>query len=60
MMQQISMYFLVLSVIFLLRYVFAFLIRFKDEDPKPMEVNKISEVLLYLASAYVITYLIVI
>jgi hypothetical protein len=54
------MYFLVLSVVFSLRYVFAFLIRFKDEDPKPMEVNKISEVLLYLESAYIITYLIVI
>lgn len=59
-MQQISLYFLVLSVLFLLRHLFAFFIRFKDDDPKPIEVNKINEVLLYLTTAYIISYIIVI
>ena len=60
MMNQISLYFLVLSIIFLLRFTFEFLIRFRDENPKPMELNKIREALLYPAISYVITFLIVI
>ena len=57
-MKQISLYFFVLSIIFLTRFIFEFLIRFREEAPKPMEITKINEVVIYIAISYIITYLI--
>lgn len=58
MLKQIEIFLFILSSIYLLRFVIEFLVRFKDEVPKPMEISNVNQVFIYLAVAYVITYLI--
>lgn len=57
-MQIASIFFFILSIIFLLRYVVEFFIMLRAENPKPLTINKITEVLLYIAVSYIITFLI--
>jgi len=55
-----SIYFFILSIIFLLRYVGEFLLALRDENPKPMAINKMIEIFIYISVSYVITFLITI
>lgn len=57
---MISIFFFILSIIFLLRYVGEFLLALRDENPKPMAINKIIEIFIYISVSYVITFLITI
>lgn len=56
MLIKIELFLFILSVIFSLRFVIEFFVRFKDENPKPMEISKTNQVFLYLAISYIITY----
>ena len=58
MMKIASIFFFVLSTIFLLRYVSEFLLALRAENPKPITINKVTEVLIYIAVSYIITFLI--
>lgn len=60
MIKMISIFFFILSIIFLLRYVGEFLLALRDENPKPMAINKIIEIFIYISVSYVITFLITI
>lgn len=53
-----SIYFLILSIVFLLRYIVGFILRMRDENPQPMEINKVTEIFIYIAVSYIITFLI--
>jgi hypothetical protein len=55
----INVFFLVLSVIFLLKFIFEFIIKLKDEDPTPMSINKTDQWLLLLTISYIITNIII-
>lgn len=59
-MKIASIFFFILSIIFLLRYVVEFFIMLRDENPKPMGINKATEIFIYVAVSYVITFLITI
>ena len=49
----------VLSITFLvLRFVFELVAKFTDENPEPINVGKTERIFIYIALAYIITYLI--
>jgi hypothetical protein len=58
MLSQIKVYFLVLSLIFLLKFIFQFVSKLRDENPKAMEVSKTEVIFIYLSLAYIITFII--
>jgi hypothetical protein len=57
-LQQIKIFLLVLSCIFTLKYVLMFLFNFKQTEPKPIVIDKVSLVFLYVALSYIITFFI--
>jgi hypothetical protein len=60
MIKVISIFFFIFSIIFLLRYAIEFFITLRDENPKPMTINKVTEIFIYVSVAYIITFLITI
>ena len=59
MIKQIETFLLVLSLVYLLRFAIEFLLKLRDENPKPIEITKVNQVFIYLAISYVITFIIV-
>jgi hypothetical protein len=57
--QQIKEFFFVLSIIYSLKFVFEFLMRFREENPEPIEIHKVDKVFLYFTTAYIITYILI-
>lgn len=55
-----SIFFFVFSIIFLLRYAIEFIIMLRDDNPKPMTINKVTEIFIYVSVSYIITFLITI
>jgi len=58
MIKQIEIFLLVLSLVYLLRFAIEFLLKLRDENPKPIEIAKVNQVFIYLAISYVITFII--
>jgi hypothetical protein len=59
MINEIKLFLVVLSLIFTLRFVFQFVIKLFQENPEPLIINKNEKVLLHLAIAYIITYILI-
>jgi hypothetical protein len=59
MINEIKIFFLILSVVFTLRFIVEFIVKLYQEEPVPMKINKINEVFLYLSLSYIITSIIV-
>ena len=59
MINEIKIFFLILSVVFTLRFVVEFIVKLYQEEPVPMKINKVNEVFLYLSLSYIITSIIV-
>ena len=59
MINEIKIFFLILSVVFTLRFRVDFIVKLYQEEPVPMKINKINEVFLYLSLSYIITSIIV-
>ncbi len=57
MIKAISIFFFIFSIIFLLRHIGEFLLMLRDENPRPMSINKVTEIFIYAAVAYVVTFL---
>lgn len=58
MIRHIEIYLLVLSSVYLFKFVIEFILKLKDENPKPIEISKINQIFIYLAISYVITFII--
>lgn len=58
MLQEIKVFLFILSLIFTLRFVFEFVIKFFQDEPAPIEINKYEVVFIYISLAYIITFLI--
>ncbi len=56
--KTIELYLFILSIIFTLRFIIEFFVRFKEENPKPMVIDTPNRIFLYLAISYIITFLI--
>jgi hypothetical protein len=59
MINEIKMFFLVLSFVYSLRFILEFIIKLIQEEPVPMKINKVNEVFLYLSVSYIITSIII-
>jgi hypothetical protein len=58
MIKAISIFFFILSIIFILRYVIEIFLAIRSEEPRPININKIIEVFLYISISYILTFLI--
>lgn len=56
MIKTASIFFLIFSIIFLLRHMIEFIMMLRDDNPKPMAINKATEIFIYIAVAYIITF----
>jgi len=59
MMEQIKLYLFVLSVIYSLRFLVAFVIRLTQENPEQMKLSKVEDTLLLFSLSYIITYFLI-
>jgi hypothetical protein len=59
MINEIKLFLFVLSIVFELKFIAEFLFRLTIENPTPLEVKEIEKIFLYLASAYIITYILI-
>ena len=56
MINKIEIFLLVLSCVFLLKFVIEFLIQLKEENPKSITLSNIERILFHLTISYIITY----
>jgi hypothetical protein len=57
MMQQIKLFFFVLSIIYLSKFIVEFTIKLFQENPEPMSLTKIEQTIQLAALSYIITYI---
>lgn len=55
-MQEIKLYLLILSMVFLLKYVIDFGLKLMSNNTTPVTISKVEGICLYLSISYVITY----
>ena len=58
MIKAISVFLFILSIVFILRYVVEIFLAIRSDVPKPININKVIEVFLYLSISYILTFLI--
>jgi hypothetical protein len=58
-MTEIKIFLLVLSILYSMKFVLQIVIRMTQENPEPMNNNKVEESLLYFAVSYIITYFLI-
>jgi hypothetical protein len=56
-MQQIKLFFFVLSIIYLSKFIVEFTIKLFQENPEPMSLTKIEQIIQLVALSYIITYI---
>ncbi len=59
MINEFKLFLLVLSLIFTLGFVFEFVFKLFQENPEQINITKTEKVLLHIASAYIITYILI-
>jgi len=59
MINELKLFLLILSLIFILRFVFEFVFKLFQENPEQIKINKTENVLLHVATAYIITYILI-
>jgi hypothetical protein len=55
-MSEIKIFLFVLSIIYSLRYVFEFVMKFTTDNVEPIKISKIESYLLLFSISYIITY----
>jgi len=58
MINNIELYILVLSIVFVLRFISEFIIKLFITSAEPLSINKYEKVILYFVISYIITYII--
>lgn len=56
-MQQFKLFLFILSVIYLSKFVIEFIIKLFQENPEPMSLTKIEQIIQLVALSYIITYI---
>jgi len=59
MINNIELYILILSPVFILRFLFEFIIKLLVTSAEPLSINKYEKIILYFAVSYIITYIII-
>lgn len=50
---------LILSIIYMVRYLGEFIVKLLQDNPEPLEISKTETVFLYVAISYIITYILI-
>ena len=58
-MEQIKLFFFVLSIVYSLRIIVEFGMKLTQEDPEPMKLKKFEEALQIVSLSYIITYILI-
>ena len=57
MMQQIKLFFFVLGILYLTKFLLEFIVKLFQENPEPMSLTKIEQIIQLVALSYIITYI---
>ena len=58
-MEQIKLFFFVLSIVYSLRIIVEFGMKLTQENPEPMKLTKIEQALQIVSLSYIITYILI-
>jgi hypothetical protein len=58
-MEQIKLFFFVLSIVYSLRIIVEFGMKLTQEEPEPMKLTKLEEALQIVSLSYIITYILI-
>ena len=56
-MYQIKVFLFVISILFSMRLIAEFTIKLFQDNPEPLVLSKIEQVLIYFAASYIITFI---
>lgn len=59
MMQQIKLFFFVLGILYLTKFLLEFIVKLFQENPEPMKLSNVEQIILLVASSYIITYILI-
>ena len=57
MMYQIKLFFLILSIIYILRFLVELVIKLNQDDAEPIELSKVEQIAQLISISYIITYI---
>ena len=57
MMLQIKLFFFVLGILYLTKFLLEFIVKLFQENPEPMKLSNVEQIILLVASSYIITYI---
>ena len=57
MMQQIKLFFFVLGILYLTKFLLEFIVKLFQANPEPMKLSNVEQIILLVASSYIITYI---
>ena len=57
MMQQIKLFFFVLGILYLTKFLLEFIVKLFQESPEPMKLSNVEQIILLVAFSYIITYI---
>ena len=57
MMQQIKLFFFVLGILYLTKFLLEFIVKLFQESPEPMKLSNVEQITLLVSSSYIITYI---
>ncbi len=57
MMQQIKLFFFVLGILYLTKFLLEFIVKLFQENPEPMKLSNVEQIVLLVAFSYIITYI---
>lgn len=57
MMLQIKLFFFVLGILYLTKFLLEFIVKLFQENPEPMKLSNVEQIILLVAFSYIITYI---
>ena len=57
MMIQIKLFFFVLGMLYLTKFLLEFIVKLFQESPEPMKLSNVEQIILLVAFSYIITYI---
>lgn len=57
MQNKIELFLLILSSVYIIRFIIDFLLQLREENPKTIQLTKTERILMYLSITYIITYI---
>jgi hypothetical protein len=58
-MQEIKLFFFILSIVYSLRYVIEFILKFISNNTEPIVLTKTEGIVMYFSISYIITYILI-